>query len=222
MQSNLTRRSALAGVASVAGMQLLPNTAHAQRIPSNGEMVFKVLRDGKSHIGEHRLKFVNKGNRLLITNALDIDVKVAGFSAFSYKGAVQELWQGQRLIALNSKLRENGKSYAVEARAIGNRLQIKGADGIYDAPGDTLPTSYWNMGVVQKRTLLDPQHGKILRVSSKPVARNRLKIPNQQVAATRFDMNGDVKTSIWYSDAYEWVGMRFVAKGSSISYIRDA
>ena len=76
-----------------------------------------------------------------------------------------EVWQGDRLVSLDTRTDDNGDSFTVSARRTAEGIEVEGAEGRVLAPADILPTSYWRGDTINQTRLLDTQRGVIRQVA---------------------------------------------------------
>jgi hypothetical protein len=213
----MSRRRAIAGALSFAGLTLLapPSFALAPG-PARRSFAFDVRRAGSS-IGRHLVELRHEAGGLVVEVEIDISVSFAFIPVFSYRHRNREIWQDDRLLALDSETQDDGESHRVSARRNGGVLQVSGTEGNITVPSDILPTSYWHPRTVLQKRLLDTQHGRILEVDTRFV---REEVLSDGAAARRYRVTGDLDLELWYSPSGEWQNIAFQARGSVISYAR--
>ncbi|WP_340119518.1 DUF6134 family protein [Pelagibius sp. 7325] len=193
-----------------------PLRAWGAAVPSAGDLAFDIRRDGSS-IGGHHVVFRRAGERLEVDIDIDIAVNLAFIPLFAYSHRNREVWQDGRLLSLESETDDDGQRYTVSARAEGGVLRVTGSGGDFQAPADTLPTSYWNPRTVEQTRLLDSQHGRLLAVESRLLGEERL---DGGKTARRYRLSGDLDLDLWYAATGEWVNIAFTARGATVSYLR--
>lgn len=146
---------------TLAGLAALPGLSASA---SDGRtLLFDAYRSG-SKIGTHSLRFRQEGNRLTVDIAIDFKGK-AFFIPFSYSHRNQEIWQGSKLLSLDSKTVSNGKTSTLVARAEGTMLKLL-IDGKPVLAPQLFSTSYWNPETVKQPMLLNSQKGEIIEIST--------------------------------------------------------
>lgn len=187
--------------------------ADATPLPPN--LSFDVVRGGES-IGTHKVEFRREGDNLTVEIAIDLTVRLAFIPVFRYSHRNTEVWRDGKLLRLDSATDDDGTKYRVSAEATAEGLKVTDAGGrSYIAAPDTIPTSYWNMALLERRELLNTQDGTMMPV----------KIDSQLGSAdgaTHYRLiKGDDATPIdvWYdSQRKVWSKLRFSARGSTIDY----
>ncbi|MEQ9606028.1 MAG: DUF6134 family protein, partial [Kiloniellaceae bacterium] len=175
------------------------------------------LRCRRVAIGGHHVVFRRAGERLEVDIDIDIAVSLAFIPLYAYRHRNREVWQNGQLLSLESETDDDGERYTVSARAEGGVLRVSGSGGDFQAPADTLPTSYWNPRTVEQTRLLDSQHGRLLSVQSRLLGEERL---NGGESARRYRMSGDLDLDLWYATTGEWVHIAFTARGTTVNYVR--
>ncbi len=179
---------------------------------------FKVMRDG-SNIGSHSISFEEVGEELHVDIAIDLKVNLAFITVFRYEHRNKEIWRDGRLVSLESRTYDDGDEYFVSARATDEGLLVENKEGSFVAPGDILPTSYWNPATVEQDQLLDTQRGRLLAVSTNPKGLDEVLAAEQRLPAKKFDLNGDLDADLWYAPGGEWMKIAFTARGATIDYV---
>lgn len=211
-------RRAFVGTLAAGGGLLLAGPAAAVVAPGSGvrQIAFDIHRDGAT-IGRHEVGIRRNGARTEVDIAIDITVRLAFIPVFSYRHRNHEVWQDDRLVALDSETDDDGERLAVTARRLPEGLRVVGAEGSFLAPPDILPTSYWDARTVQQTRLLDSQHGRLLNVQPAFVGADLL---SGGVPARRYRLTGDLDLDLWYSGAGEWLKIAFQARGAEVTYAR--
>ncbi|MBN9496086.1 MAG: hypothetical protein J0H39_04985 [Alphaproteobacteria bacterium] len=172
---------------------------------------FDVLRDG-APIGKHRVTIERDGTETRATIEIDMAVRLAFVTVYRYTHRSTELWREGRLVSLDARTDDNGTRTQVSARATDAGLAIDGSGGRYDAPAETVPTSYWNREKVMRSPLLDTQSGKLIDVSAMALAAD--------ANGTRYRLAGDLEADLVYGPGGDWTGLSFSARGARIDYVR--
>lgn len=178
-----------------------------------------VVNRGNSEMGTHTIRFSHDGADLVTDVAIDLLVRIAFIPVFRYTHRNREVWRDGRLIRLDSTTDDDGTEYEVRARADGDVLRVTGSGGDYEAPADTLPTSYWNPGMLDATQLLNTQKGDLEKVAVSRVGRETVTANGVSVDADRYLMKGSIDVDMWYTPGdRRWVGLAFDARGSRVTY----
>lgn len=214
---NTLRRFAAAGL---AGLLVLTAPALAA-VPGNGRIEFDVLRDGGTPMGSHSLRFEERGDELHVFIEIDLEVKLAFVTLFSYSHRNHEVWKDGRLIAIDTETDDDGDSYFLRGAADAEGFRVETRDGVKILPADVLPTSYWKRETVERQHLLDTQRGTLVEVATRPVREETISIDGTRIEATHYRMSGDLDLDLWYAPNGEWVKIAFAARGTEVVYDRE-
>jgi hypothetical protein len=183
-------------------------------------LIFAAYRNG-SLLGTHKIDFSRTGERLVVDIEIAFDVKLAFIPLYSYRHKNREVWEGSKLLSLNTETDDNGVAFNVRAERADGRLLVDGSGGKLDLPGDTPTTSYWNEDFVTAGEWLDTQSGNLVRSTVTKKWPETMMVEGQPVEAVPYDLEGDITCSIWYADG-RWVKLAFVGEdGSMIDYVLD-
>lgn len=196
--------------------------AHAAAIPADGELDFTVLRDGEE-IGTHVLRFASgtDGN-LDVDVATDIAVEVMFVTVYRFEHQGHEHWQDGRLFTLTSTTDDDGEAHDLVVNATGDTLAVADNGAAEQRPGDLLPASLWNDGIVagERTTLLNTLDGSAMDVSVEYLGDEQVEGEDGPVAARHYRLTGDLARELWYDQQGVLVKVRFSGEdGSDIQYV---
>ncbi len=214
----MPRRGFMVGAAAVAGMAMTPPRAGAA-VPASGRIAFDVLRGGGS-IGSHVLTFSQDGDDLVVDVAIDLRVRIALITAFSYTHRNTERWRDGRVVSIDTVTEDNGRDLQVTGQATEEGFVVEGPEGRIVAPPDILTTSYWNKGITQVDRALDTQNGIIREFAVTQGPRELIDGDGGRIPGQRFRFDGELNLDVWYGAEDEWVSLAFEARGSEIVYER--
>ena len=216
----------VAAIAACAGVGLalsaaLPAAAAAPSRPlaHPRALSFDILRNG-AVIGRHTMRFAEDGARLTVDIEIRIKVRFAAIPVFRYEHNSREIWQGGRLVALDTSTNDDGTPFRVKARADGDHLVVDGSVGHLIVPGDIMPTSYWDRRMVAQSEALDSQRGRVVHLVITPGAPDTIEVDGALAATERYGVSGDLDMTLWYLPGGEWAKLVFEAKGAPIVYVR--
>ena len=185
------------------GGLLLAGSAEAA-VPSSGELVFDVMRNG-SDIGDHRYIFREEGEALSVQVETDVAVKLPliGITVFRFEHESQERWRDGRLAALRSKTNDDGEPHQV---ALAN------AEGF--------PASLWNDAILEQTVLLNTVDGRSMATSVVDIGQETVRVKGQATPAQHYRLVGDLERDLWYDTSGMLVKVAFTADdGSHIEYM---
>ena len=196
------------------------SAARAETVPA--PLHFIVKRNG-TPIGTHTFAFHAEGDRLIVDIAIDIKVKLAFVTVYSYRLKGRETWQDGRLIAFESNTDDNGTKIEVRAHATAGGLEVTGSKVKgYVAPAATLTDSYWRAELVHKTQFVDVEDGNLITLVSTPAGQRTVDVGGQPVDTAIYKLSGEIEGEIGYTPDGEWTLLRFKSHGDDILYTRDA
>jgi hypothetical protein len=232
-RTTATRRLILRGAAAGLACAALPAAASAaadrqtasvpsgarEALPYGGELRFGVFREG-SRIGDHVVRFARDGGLLAVEVAIDLEVRLGFIPLFRYAHRNREVWEGDRLVALDARTDDNGTAYRVSVRRDGGSLRVDGSEGPATVPADAMPTSYWRPDTVARSVFVNTQYGNVEDLSIRPAGPEAIEAGGRTVDARRYLLQGSLALDVWYAGD-EWAKLAFTARGSRIDYVRD-
>lgn len=200
MRARLRRRDLLLAAAA------LPLAAGSARA-ATASREFRILRSG-SDIGRHRLDARHMpGGDFEVRIFIDIAVKLLGLTAYSYRLENVETWRQGRIVAVRSRVDDDGeRHYASIAAGADGLLEIDGSGYSGTAPAEAVTTSYYAPAFLDRRPWISTQSGRALAVSVSPSG------------PRRWQVAGELTTELFYDAAGEWVGCAFDAGGEPARY----
>lgn len=210
MQLFASPGSGLPAAAALAAALLAPAAAGAI---TPGRTSFQILMNG-TPVGTHSVMVSGGGESASVRVAIDMSGRV-GPIRFSYSHRCEESWRGGTLQSLSCTDRENRQENSVTARLAGRVLAVTGTGFTGEAPAGTLPSSWWNAGIVRQASrVLDTRDGKLIRLAATRVGEETV----AGAPATRWRLRGGVDKEIWYDAAGRWVKSTFRLAGQSFEY----
>jgi hypothetical protein len=183
------------------------------------EILFDVLRNGEP-IGNYLVRFKRNGGELQVESRASIEVEMLFVSAYRLRHQALETWRDGVFTALNASTNKDGDFSHVEAVREGQSLEVTSVDGAWDADGNVLPATHWNMAQMDAPVLIHTISGKQTHVSVLDAGIESVAMGDLMRPARRFIYSGDEDMETWYDDAGRWVKLRFLAKdGSTIEYV---
>jgi hypothetical protein len=137
-----------------------PNKASAST--DGRSLVFDAYRAGKK-IGTHSLHFTQSGDKMVVDIAIEFKGKAVIFP-FAYSHRNREIWQGDKLLSLDSNTISNGKKNTLVAKADGSQLKLL-VDGKPSSVEQMFSTSYWNVNTMKQTRLLNSQQGTVIDIT---------------------------------------------------------
>lgn len=185
----------------MAGLLLVLAIASAPAVagdPPKGVFIYTISRNGQP-VGQQRLEFVSDGSRLRVLSHTELDVNFMGLNLYGFDQQVEEVRDGDRIVALTSEADDDGTEKKVQLKLEGDRLQ-----GDYN--GDTprkadpkLKTSlFWAQPPLGETRVLDCLRGKVREVHVADAGTETLRLPAGAIEAHHLKVTGEMKRDLWY------------------------
>jgi hypothetical protein len=187
--------------------------------PERAEYVIRHETYGE--VGRHVITFACDGEDLIVETKIEGEVKVLMVPLFKRDGTYREVWRGNRLVAFDSRIVDNGEVYEVTARAEGDHTVIDGRRGRVEAPPTIVSNHPWNHEVVGRTLLFDTQRGRLQQVQVTPAGPDPITIAGRVVEAQKFRITGDLERELWYDEAGNWLQSRLEHDGAEITLTRQ-
>jgi len=194
--------------------------AHAAIVPASGKLDFSVVRDGKK-IGTHVLSFRRANNRVDVDIHTRIAVKVAFITVYRFEQDGHEVWQGGRLVRMQTKTHDDGTDHTLEVSANGaGKLRVVGDGQVREAAADAVPASLWNPAFIRTKALMNSLVGTPLDIRIAYKGQEDVTVRGRPVRAHHYSLTGEMPRELWYDQ--NWVLIRMTLKGkdgSAVQYL---
>ena len=180
---------------------------------------FTIMR-GDSPIGTHYVAFTRAGDLLTVDMRTEIAVKIVFVTVYRYSQHTRQVWKNGRLQSLDTRTDDNGETRRVQAQATAAGLAVDAPHGRFLAPGDTMPTGYWNREIVNRAQALD-SHGKLVGFAAAPAGARIVHIDGRAVEAQIYRISGAADGEVGYAQDGSWVSLALNERGNTITYLRD-
>lgn len=189
---------------------LLASSASA----SEFDAAFDIIRKG-DRIGYHAVDIEEMADGAIrVETRIAMQVKLGPIPVFNYEHLATEIWRDGKLQSVESTTDNNGKDESLRALREGDTLNIDGTRYKGPAPGDAVPSSYWNKAIIKATTLLDTQNGRLIDVTIANLGETPS--PTGDLAE-QHRLTGSVDLNLWY-EGPRWVGADFVVRGQQLTY----
>jgi Domain of unknown function (DUF6134) len=209
-------RSWMALVLSIAGS----GVSHACTHPPE-RVEYAIHHETYGDVGRHVITFSCQNDDLVVDTKIEGEVRLLAIPLFKRAGTYHEVWRGDRLIAFDSRIVDNGEAYEVHARAAGEHTIIDGRRGRIEAPADVVSNHPWNYAVLERALLFDTQRGRLQRVQVTPAGTETITLAGRAVAARKYLITGDLERELWYDHAGNWLQSRLEYDGAEITLTRQ-
>ncbi|MBY8977542.1 hypothetical protein KHP62_17140 [Rhodobacteraceae bacterium NNCM2] len=198
----MNRRDFIAGTSMLAAGSLLPN---AGRATGRAFRSFRIRRAG-AEIGKHTLSATLGEGGFQIDIRIDLAVKFLGVTAYRYNLINREVWRDGQIVSVNSRVNDDGSDEFCKVQNDGDVLQVSGSRFSGTLPLEAVTTSYFDMDFLGRRPWISTQSGAALPVD---VA---------DAGGGRWNVTGELETTLIYDERGEWMGSVFDAGGETATY----
>jgi len=185
---------------------------------------FAVNVDGK-RAGDYGVTIQGRDDGILtITCQATVKVTVLGITAYKYSYSGMEVWKGHRLQRLETTCDDDGKQYAVAARAEGNGLVVRVNGEEHKTRGDVWLTSYLRLPEAPRRNqtlpLLDADSGRDLNGTLKGMGTEAISVAGASQSCSHYRMSvaGGNEVDLWYDAQERLVREEYVEDGHRVVY----
>jgi len=210
------------------GLVLISNAALAENLPASdaaalysASTTYSIFRKGKK-IGKHSLGISKLDNRIEVSVDSKITVRVLKIPVFNFRYVSKEIWENDRLIAVDSTT-TTGKD--VETASLNNNnnqslLMYNNTQSTADLI--QYATNHWNISAVEQTRLFNTIKGVKSDVSVDFVGKETLNIGGTAVETKHYAYTGDITAQSWYDKNNRWVKLAFLGSdGNQITYLID-
>lgn len=212
-----TRRTLLATGAAVLVPGLVDG-ARADTVPR--DLAFTVRRKG-AVIGEHIASFAREGGVLRVESRVDLRVKLAFVTLFSFRQDAVDRFEDEVLVASDVATDDDGDRSRVQARADDGTLRVAGRAGETAAPlGILTDLCFWDRRIVANDQLVDSQTGAVSPLDCRPGVAETIAVLGTTISAERFDLVTSKSRSgtIWYAEDGRLVKAIVRTRGEVLEY----
>lgn len=188
--------------------------------PYGDALNFQVLRKGKP-FGHHNWTFTQNGEQCIVEVDAHLEVSFGPITPFKYDHQVREVWKDGELQSLESSTLKDGENYELTVTRQGDQLLIDGADYQGEAPGDLVPSTYWNKALVQQdgdAKMLSTETGKVMDVAITDKGAQKVQAEGETVSAEHYLVDSDIDLNLMYQGE-KLVKLTFTARDQPIEYV---
>lgn len=181
------------------------------------KIVFDVYRQGKP-FGQHEIVIAERGEEQSVAVKIDLRAGLGPITVFDYQHRCQELWRGGELQELDCSTKRDGKDRRVTARRVGQSMRVIGPKGNVELDGSVIPSSYWNMRLLDQNRMLNSETGEILPIAVSLIGDEVIDVGGKPTKARRYRLQSQLALDLWYDDQDQVVRVAFQARGQDIDY----
>ncbi len=175
---------------------------------------FKVYLDDKP-VGFHRFTVSGKPQERQVHSDARFNVKLLMISAYSYAHEAKESWAGDCLTGLKAKTDDNGESTEVQGGRKGSSFHLVTNQRQAKLPECVWTFAYWHPGIIEQKSLLNPQTGEYMPVRFSLKDEERIKANGKEVNAKHYLLDaGKFQIELWYStENQRWLALDSMLEG---------
>ena len=100
-----------------------------------------------------------------VTSQIDLRVKVAFITVYSYQQTANDDWENGVLVRTRIQTNDDGKETLVQAEARDGQLAVQGPSGSSTTQlGAMTDISFWNQAITQGPALVDSQTAELIKI----------------------------------------------------------
>jgi hypothetical protein len=154
-----------------------------------------------------------------VTTTTDTSIEASFlFITYRYEFHGRELWQGDRLVQLDSRANDNGTAMNLQAAtdARGSRINIAGKPN-KAGPPLAMTTNYWRLPAADfaagSFSLIEPDSGVLRTSRLQFVGPDNCTVEGRQVMCNHYRLSGDAAAELWFDGEGRMVRQQTVEQG---------
>ncbi len=177
---------------------------------------FSISIDGKP-AGSYALSIHHDQGTFTVTGNANVRHRVLIITyTYTYNG--KEVWKDGRLQSLDSQTNDDGKQFAVSARAEGNALRVTSNGQQRLTRPDVWTTSYWRLAPVQFRNqtaqLIDADTGRDIAATLQYVGLDPARVCGTVQNYSHYRVTGGgLRVDVWYDASEQMVRQESIEEG---------
>ncbi len=212
-----SRRSLLGG--SIAGLAALTLPLSSMASPLPADLSFRVRRKGDD-IGRHLITFDPSADGFLVRTHIELRVRVAFFTAFSYDQDAVDLWKDGALQSTDVHTNHNGEASVLRGRLVGDSFSLDGPQGPMSvAAGMMTDLCFWNPAILATDQIVNAVDGKVDPIGAVSRGQEWQRVAGDPLWAQAYSIKtGSRHGSVWYDENNRWVGATISDGEETLSY----
>jgi len=172
-------------------------------------------------LGEHRMTVRREADSVVVEHTAELAVEILGLTAFHRRTRFREVWEGDRLVAFDGLVEDNGERFPVTARAERGSLLIEGRAGRTLAPPGTAPSEPSLEHAIRRDRFFDSKTGELLDAKVTAAGRDPVEVAGAVVDAAKYEVAGELDQHVWFDATGAWVQWRLWRQGAAITLTRE-
>jgi len=182
--------------------------------PPDGVYRYRVEHSEHGTLGTHVVTLATEGDRRRVTVERKLEVTRLLITVYREETATEEIWEDGRLVSFRRTTSDGDDSERLELAVRDGLLVFAGSGKPTGLPAGSFPTNPWNPEIVEETLLFDTDDGSPVQVTTRFAGREDVVVAGQRLEASRFEMEGDQRRSLWYDALGRLVRMELHRGGS--------
>lgn len=191
-----------------------PAVAECLRFPPDGERHFDITRNG-ALVGFQAFSFSRQDNLFLVRRDVRIEVNRQGRLLYSYRHRAEESWAAGQLQSFIGDTDDDGTRYLVRAERVDDIFRGRVNGQSFTVSGFIVPASFWHRDTPASQALWDGVDGMVKVINGHDRGRETLQLKGKEVPTRRFELDGQIRRSLWYDEHCALVRMSYLARDGS-------
>jgi Family of unknown function (DUF6134) len=200
---------------------LLVLSAEARALDVPASYRYRIHHQIFGDLGWHQMTVARQRDAIVVEHEAELAVEIVGITAFHRRTRFREVWRGDRLVEFDGLVEDDGEPFPVTARAEGDRLVIEGSAGRIEAPAGAAPSEPSLEAAIRRDWFFDSKTGALLAATVTPAGREPLKVGQDVVETTKYEIAGDLDQHVWFDGSGAWVQWRLWRQGAPITLTRE-
>ena len=156
-----------------------------------------------------------------ITSQLRVAISIMGVTVYRYETDGIEVWQGSRLMTLQSKINKNGNRIDLRGEAHGGQFIVTSNAGTVATSPDVAPPDPWLVTSVGDSNVISTSTGQVLRVQVSGGESVTIPIHGAKIATRHFSISDDKHHEVWLDGHDIPIMFRSIELGDPVDFILE-
>ena len=175
-------------------------------VTSPEEAVYQVQHEKFGTIGQEVITRQCKDDQLIIDRKVEVDVRLLFATVYHRDAHYIETWQDDRLVRFEGYTNDNGETFTLVARSIGNGpMVVDGPDGEAEIPKTAIPTDPWTQNLIGRALHFDRTNGDLMEVNVVDAGPDKIEIGGAPVWTHKFILSSKREQELWFGLDGTWL-----------------
>ncbi len=190
-----------------AAVALAAATIARAEVPT-GVFTYTIHNDQFGDVGVYTNVVRRDGASITVENRTEITIKWLFVTVFTFSATSTAIWRDGRLVRYDGFTDDDGRKFAVSARADGEKFVIEGTGGRFVGPAEVFPHNPWNKAILGAGAIMSPKSGKLFPVKVSGGGAEDVEIAGEIAETVTYRIDTDRRTWVWYG--HDDVPVKFV------------